>query len=1084
AATATTTGLPIMAGPFESENEYLRLIPTDKKLNPEWVRSLFARGEAEVYSDDQLKYVGMPIGGIGCGQLYLSGDGRLWLWDIFKSNYRREPDHGQRIEAFTLGGHYAKPIAFGEQYTRWNGADVQQGFLLRVKDGDRLTTRTLDRVGFPRVTFRGEYPIGKVSYKDDELPVEVSLEAFSPFIPLNAKDSALPATVLSYTVSNTSQRAVEVDLAGWMQNATCPYTRDASLGQRRNRVVQAEGRVTLLSTIEPPANGDGVRKNRADIVFADFESDDWGSWNADGEAFEGGPFPVASRQDYQDLAGYNGERMVNSHNTRIKAESTQADNLTGTLTSPAFTVERNFVNLSIAGGGRGSDVYLEVLVDSKQVGKVTGHNSNAMRGVSIDLSRYEGQEAQIRIVDSAQGGWGNIQADQIVFSDRRATERGLKDKHGYGSTTLTLLHGADESGITLSGAASMTDPDSRAGLFGQMEELTQDAQVKPLDELLVGALATKFKLPPGESRTIDFAITWYFPDYQEIDAAPGQLSRTPGFRELKRHYAPWFNSAGEVADYLTTNKDRLLGDTRQWNETWYDSTLPFWLLDRSFISLDCVATQMFHWFDTGRPWGWEGVDCCPGTCTHVWHYAQGLSRIFPEIERAFREIVDYEAGFDPSTGRISDRGDYHQHEATDGQAGSILRVYREHQISSDDAFLKRLWPRVKQSIEFLITKDGDGSGLIEGGQPHTLDAAWYGPMAWVSGLYLAALAAGEAMADEMGDNAFARQCREILDRGQRNIVDKLFNGEYFIHLPDPNHPQALRTGKGCHIDQVLGQSWTHQVGLGRVMPKKETVSALNSLWKYNFAPDAGRYAVEHVQIEKAFRWYAMPGEAGLLMCTWPKGGAEEAIPGDQLRPSKNPEVWTGPGGYFNECMNGFEYQVAWHMIAEGNPEDELVKQGLAITKAIHERYGTERRNPYNEIECSDHYARSMASYGIFLAVCGFEYHGPQGHIGFAPRMTPENFKAPFTAATGWGSYEQRVKNGTFFATLEVKWGWLSLESFAVRLPNELRDGQLVVMHDRQAVHSSTQHSDVRATALFKRRTIQTGQTLELRLKIT
>ena len=130
---------------------------------------------------------------------------------------------GNASAAFTLGGHYAHPVAQGEQYTKWNGADVQQGFLVRTKAG----TRTLDRQGFPGVTFRGEYPIGKVTYAEKGFPVEVKLEAFSPFIPLNAKDSALPATVMSYTVTNTSDAPVDVDLGSWMQNATCPYTTDA-----------------------------------------------------------------------------------------------------------------------------------------------------------------------------------------------------------------------------------------------------------------------------------------------------------------------------------------------------------------------------------------------------------------------------------------------------------------------------------------------------------------------------------------------------------------------------------------------------------------------------------------------------------------------------------------------------------------------------------------------------------------------------------------------------------------------------------------------------------------------------------------
>jgi len=59
-------------------------------------------------------------------------------------------------------------------------------------------------------------------------------------------------------------------------------------------------------------------------------------------------------------------------------------------------------------------------------------------------------------------------------------------------------------------------------------------------------------------------------------------------------------------------------------------------------------------------------------------------------------------------------------------------------------------------------------------------------------------------------------------------------------------------------------------------------------------------------------------------------------------------------------MTGFEYQVAAHMIWEG-----LVLEGLAITRTIHDRYHAAKRNPYNEVECSDHYSRAMMSYGVF-----------------------------------------------------------------------------------------------------------------------
>ena len=112
----------------------------------------------------------------------------------------------------------------------------------------------------------------------------------------------------------------------------------------------------------------------------------------------------------------------------------------------------------------------------------------------------------------------------------------------------------------------------------------------------------------------------------------------------------------------------------------------------------------------------------------------------------------------------------------------------------------------------------------------------------------------------------------------------------------------------------------------------------------------------------------------------------------------------------------------------------MLQEGLAIARAIHDRYHASRRNPWNEVECGDHYARSMASYGVFLAACGYEYHGPQGHLAFAPRLTPENFRAPVTTAEGWGTFSQKADGGKMKAEVALKWGKLRLKSLALTLP--------------------------------------------------
>ena len=82
AAAVGKVKLPITAGPFE-KNEYLKIITEDKKLSPDWVASLYRRGKKQVYSNPRaLGHIGMPVGGLFAGTVYLSGDGRLWLWDI------------------------------------------------------------------------------------------------------------------------------------------------------------------------------------------------------------------------------------------------------------------------------------------------------------------------------------------------------------------------------------------------------------------------------------------------------------------------------------------------------------------------------------------------------------------------------------------------------------------------------------------------------------------------------------------------------------------------------------------------------------------------------------------------------------------------------------------------------------------------------------------------------------------------------------------------------------------------------------------------------------------------------------------
>ena len=158
-------------------------------------------------------------------------------------------------------------------------------------------------------------------------------------------------------------------------------------------------------------------------------------------------------------------------------------------------------------------------------------------------------------------------------------------------------------------------------------------------------------------------------------------------------------------------------------------------------------------------------------------------------------------------------------------------------------------------------------------------------------------------------------------------------------------------------------------------------------------------------------------------------------------------------------MNGFEYQAAGHMIWEG-----LTMEGLAVARAVHDRYHASRRNPWNEVECGDHYARSMASYGVFMAACGFEYHGPKGYLAFDPRIGPGDFRAAFTSAEGWGTFSQKMTGAGKTATLDLKWGKLRLKTFG--LSAEAAPAAVHARFNGQNVPLASQFNDGRVIITF------------------
>ena len=539
----------------------------------------------------------------------------------------------------------------------------------------------------------------------------------------------------------------------------------------------------------------------------------------------------------------------------------------------------------------------------------------------------------------------------------------------------------------------------------------------------MGSLGTLARIEALGEVELPFIISWNFPNLTNYinDKAFELLNEDKG-RIYKPHYTHRFKDAWESARYMIENLPILEERTDRFMDVFYSQTLPPYVLEALSSQASIIRTPTCFWMDDGNFFGHEGCDesvgCCPLNCTHVWNYAQSLAFLFPSLERSMRR-TDFLNNTKPdgdmafrTTLPLGDGNYWDNPPAADGQMGRIISLYRDWQMSGDFAFLKEIWPQAKKALEFAwVEWDRDRDGLMEGKQDNTYDIAFFGPNSMVSSIYLGALLAGSKMADALGDLEASRQFQLIFNIGIKKFDELLWNGNYYMQNYENVMEKEYQYGQGCLSDQILGQWLAMVAGLGRFLPRDRVIKSLESVFRYNFKFDFFNHP-------NLMRVYALGDEQGLLVCSWPKGG----------RPPRpfwySPEVWTG-----------IEYQVASHLIYEG-----LLDKGLTIVRAIRDRYDGHKRNPWNEEECGNHYVRAMASWGVLLALTGFQYSAPEMSMGFQPRIHQDDFRGFWSSGSAWGSFSQKSQNindQKMVVSLAIEEGELPLKSFHCHLPPDL-----------------------------------------------
>ncbi|NQU88376.1 MAG: hypothetical protein HQ541_21735 [Mariniphaga sp.] len=819
------------------------------------------------YEGENLNRLAFPIGGIGAGMICLEGTGA-----ISHVSVRNQPDIFN--EPFLMAAISVKGIE--------NGAKVLEGPVPAWKTfgnpetGNGAGNNTFGFPRFEKTTFDTRFPFGKINLKDSDIPMDVSINGWSPFIPTDEDNSSLPVGSLEYTFKNTS---------GKVQDACFSY--------------HAEN----LMKIEIPS--------------------EWGG-------------------NYE-----------------------------------------------------------------------TGHSNSGMKnGFILQQECFPNKP--------------HYKGDFAVFCDDAETVVDLCWFRGGWHDSGTKLW-KDISKFTYA-ADTTTHNSPGASIF------------------------VPFKLEPGQEKTIRVMFTWYSP-HSILRQGLGPVSQEQLEADLAQcepgsdccddlsdiYYEPWysgrFKNIDEILKYWEINYNDLKAKTSLFSNSFYNSSLPSEVIEAVAANLTILKSPTVLRQKDGKLWAWEGCKdnrgCCHGSCTHVWNYAQAICHLFPGLERSLRETEFFVSQNEPGHQNfrtslpIMPVETHNFHAAADGQLGGIMKIYRDWRISGDTKWMQSLYPSVKQSLDYCIaTWDPKGKGVLEEPHHNTYDIEFWGPDGMCTSFYLGALSSIIEMGEAVGDDVTSY--KNLFSKGKTYMESELYDGEYFIQkiqwegleAQDPtNLPEGginmnysdeakellkkegpkYQYGTGCLSDGVLGAWMAEMSGMKEFLDPIKVKSHLNSIHKYNLRTDLS----DHVNPQRPS--FGLGKDGGLLLCTWPKGGA-----------------LTLPFVYSDEVWTGIEYQVASHLMSVGE-----VEKGLEIVREVRKRYDGKIRNPFNEYECGHWYARALASYGLIQGLTGVRYDAVEQILYVDSQVG--DFTSFLSTEHGFGEVE--YKKGE--AELEVVYGEIPVKKIKI-----------------------------------------------------
>ncbi|MHC4714629.1 MAG: GH116 family glycosyl-hydrolase, partial [Planctomycetota bacterium] len=139
------------------------------------------------------EYSGIPLGGIGAGTFEVRADGHFHEWQIMNNKplanapaTARMDDEGLFFGIAVNDGRNPRVMMLNRP--RWSDHDHTMSW-----ESLRWTCEPyhMPWMEYPRrISYEGRFPFAALNYDAPRFPVSATLEAASPFVPLDAKNSA------------------------------------------------------------------------------------------------------------------------------------------------------------------------------------------------------------------------------------------------------------------------------------------------------------------------------------------------------------------------------------------------------------------------------------------------------------------------------------------------------------------------------------------------------------------------------------------------------------------------------------------------------------------------------------------------------------------------------------------------------------------------------------------------------------------------------------------------------------------------------------------------------------------------------